>query len=112
MNKFDLFAEKLTTVPFTECFPEYDGPNEAHAAAIYCIQRFAYLSSTSGWWRPMEIRGWCTNALDADQMRGALKSKACWESGLIYTLVPVPLQEMMACILMHRFAGLHSSGCY
>ncbi|KAJ7807713.1 G-protein alpha subunit-domain-containing protein [Mycena leptocephala] len=35
MNKFDLFTEKLVTVPFTECFPEYDGPNEAHAAATY-----------------------------------------------------------------------------
>ncbi|KAJ7834529.1 G-protein alpha subunit-domain-containing protein [Mycena leptocephala] len=28
MNKFDLFTEKLATVPFTECFPKYDGPTK------------------------------------------------------------------------------------
>jgi hypothetical protein len=89
MNKFDLFTGKLATVPFTECFPEYDGPNEAHAAATYCIQRFTYLSSASGWrYCPMAVRGWCTNALDAEQMRGALESEPCWESALMLKLVP------------------------
>ncbi|KAJ7862087.1 guanine nucleotide binding protein, alpha subunit, partial [Mycena leptocephala] len=87
MNKFDLFTEKLATVPFTECFPKYDGPNEAHAAATYCIEPFTHLSSASGWRDPMEVRGWCTNALDAEQMRGALEFQPCWESALMLMLV-------------------------
>ncbi|KAJ6530275.1 guanine nucleotide binding protein, alpha subunit [Mycena capillaripes] len=68
MNKFDLFTEKLKRVPFTECFLEYTGPNEPRAAATYCIKRFTHLSA-----RASDIRGWCTNALDTDQMRVSLR---------------------------------------
>ncbi|KAJ7044239.1 guanine nucleotide binding protein, alpha subunit [Mycena alexandri] len=71
-NKFDLFAEKLTRIPFTECFPEYTGANEATAAAEYCIQRFQVLYCVFGV-RQRDIRTWCTNSLDADQMRVTLR---------------------------------------
>ncbi|KAJ7780382.1 G-protein alpha subunit-domain-containing protein [Mycena olivaceomarginata] len=70
MNKLDLFTEKLTCVPFTVCFPDYSGPNEPVPAAAYCIQRFSFLASGPG---RKDIRGWCTNALDVEQMHGPLK---------------------------------------
>ncbi|KAJ6535755.1 guanine nucleotide binding protein, alpha subunit [Mycena capillaripes] len=68
MNKFDVFTEKLRQVPFTECFPEYTGPNEPRAVAAYCIERFASIASQRVSHGGLEIRGWCTNALDVDQM--------------------------------------------
>ncbi|KAJ7893341.1 hypothetical protein B0H14DRAFT_3671819 [Mycena olivaceomarginata] len=70
MNKLDLFTEKLACVPFTVCFPDYSGPNEPVPAAAYCIQRFSFLASGPG---RKDIRGWCTNALDVEQMHGPLK---------------------------------------
>ncbi|KAJ7924161.1 hypothetical protein B0H13DRAFT_1864243 [Mycena leptocephala] len=65
MNKLDLFIEKLACMPFTVCFPDYSGPNEPVPAAVYCIQRFSFLASGPG---RRDIRGWCTNALDVEQM--------------------------------------------
>ncbi|KAJ7304747.1 G-protein alpha subunit-domain-containing protein [Mycena albidolilacea] len=65
-NKFDLFTEKLTRIPFTECYPEYTGANKAAAAIQYCTQRFRGVFG----FRQRDIRTWCTNCLDADQMRG------------------------------------------
>ncbi|KAJ7924715.1 G-protein alpha subunit-domain-containing protein [Mycena leptocephala] len=70
MNKLDLFTEKLASMPFTVCFPDYSGPNEPVPAAAYCIQRFSFLASGPG---RRDIRGWCTNALDVEQMHGPLK---------------------------------------
>jgi hypothetical protein len=67
MNKLDLFTEKLASIPFTVCFPDYSGPNEPVPAAAYCIQRFSFLTSGPG---RRDIRGWCTNALDVQQMHG------------------------------------------
>ncbi|KAJ7861935.1 guanine nucleotide binding protein, alpha subunit [Mycena leptocephala] len=61
MNKLDLFAEKLASMPFAVCFPDYSGPNEPVPAAAYCIQRFSSLTSGPG---RRDIRGWCTNALE------------------------------------------------
>ncbi|KAJ7670914.1 hypothetical protein DFH06DRAFT_1125201 [Mycena polygramma] len=61
MNKLDLFTEKLALV---------SGPNESVPAAAYCIQRFSFLASGPG---RRDIRGWCTNALDVEQMHGPLK---------------------------------------
>ncbi|KAJ7032672.1 guanine nucleotide binding protein, alpha subunit [Mycena alexandri] len=65
-NKFDLFTEQLTRVPFTECFPEYTGPNEPAAAVEYCTDRFQALYCVFGV-RQRNIRTWCTNCLDVDQ---------------------------------------------
>ncbi|KAJ7710228.1 guanine nucleotide binding protein, alpha subunit [Mycena metata] len=66
-NKFDLFTEKLTRIPFTACFPDYTGPNEPAAAVEYCTQRFQALYGVFGV-RQRNIRTWCTNCLDVDQM--------------------------------------------
>jgi len=35
LNKRDLFAEKITRVPLTVCFPEYDGKNSYEEASEY-----------------------------------------------------------------------------
>ncbi|KAJ7908930.1 hypothetical protein B0H13DRAFT_1878214 [Mycena leptocephala] len=58
MNKLDLFTEKLALV------------QRASSRAAYCIQRFSFLASGPG---RRDIRGWCTNALDVEQMHGPLK---------------------------------------
>ncbi|KAJ7764421.1 guanine nucleotide binding protein, alpha subunit [Mycena metata] len=71
-NKFDLFTEKLARIPFTECFPEYTGPNEAAAAAEYCTQRFQALYCVFGV-RQRNIRAYNTNSLDVDQTRVTLQ---------------------------------------
>jgi hypothetical protein len=40
LNKQDVFNEKIVYSPLNQCFPDYDGPREKHAAAIYMRQQF------------------------------------------------------------------------
>ncbi|KAJ6573113.1 guanine nucleotide binding protein, alpha subunit [Mycena vulgaris] len=86
MNKLDLFREKLARVPFSVCFPEYPDADEPIAAVMYCIERFSPLCSTS---RRREMRAWCTNSLDTEQVR-------------------VPLQQIGEFICQNRLHPLHT----
>ena len=44
LNKMDLFKEKIGKSPLTNCFPEYEGPNEFQEAAAYIQDRFESLN--------------------------------------------------------------------
>eukprot|EP01122_Echinamoeba_exundans_P017790 TRINITY_DN9746_c2_g1_i2.p1 TRINITY_DN9746_c2_g1~~TRINITY_DN9746_c2_g1_i2.p1 ORF type:complete len:356 (-),score=126.89 TRINITY_DN9746_c2_g1_i2:939-2006(-) len=40
LNKRDIFEEKISTIPLTVAFPEYDGSDDAQAAAGWIAERF------------------------------------------------------------------------
>jgi len=40
LNKRDLFGEKITKVPLTVCFPDYDGENTYEAGAEFLKNQF------------------------------------------------------------------------
>ncbi|KAH9284170.1 Guanine nucleotide-binding protein G(k) subunit alpha [Echinococcus granulosus] len=44
LNKFDLFQQKLATLPLKTCFPEYRGTGDATEAAKFIQQRFEALN--------------------------------------------------------------------
>ena len=40
LNKKDVFDEKILYSPITNCFPDYDGGNDKHSAAMYVRQKY------------------------------------------------------------------------
>jgi hypothetical protein len=65
LNKSDLFAEKLKTVPLTTCFPEYEGDNDFDSCCTYVTEKFLERNHSES----KVIYTHVTNATDKDNVK-------------------------------------------
>eukprot|EP01134_Creolimax_fragrantissima_P003440 CFRG3440T1 len=69
LNKIDLFMDKITKVPLSVCFPDYEGCNEFHEAVQYIRDQYEVLNRTP---QRNQIYTHLTCATDTENVRFVL----------------------------------------
>ena len=64
LNKKDVFDEKISFSPITNCFPEYDGGDDKNSAAIFVRQRYRNQNK-----QDREVYSHYTNAKDTQTVK-------------------------------------------